>query len=98
MVNAVVPFLQVSGQQAIGPVRSQTLYASQPLWASMMSFVWLGETVGWQGWLGGSAFLAALLLAATAQPPSATTTTATTTSMLARKEEASNASATVTTQ
>ena len=69
MVNALVPFLQVGGQQAIGPSRAQTIYASQPLWAAMMSFVWLGETVGTQGLIGGGAFLGALFLAATAKPP-----------------------------
>ena len=69
MVNMLVPFLQVGGQQAIGPTRSQTIYASQPLWAAIMAYVWLGETVGVAGLVGGGAFLAALLLAATAQPP-----------------------------
>lgn len=69
VIHALVPFLQVTGQQMIGPTRSQTIYASQPLWASMMSFCILGETVGLQGLVGGSAFLVALLLAATAAPP-----------------------------
>lgn len=68
-VNAVAPFLQVGGQQAVGPTRAQTLYASQPLWASILSFVFLGETVGRQGFIGGAAFLSALFLAATAEPP-----------------------------
>jgi drug/metabolite transporter (DMT)-like permease len=68
-VNALAPFLQVGGQQAIGPTRAQTLYASQPLWAAIMSFVFLGETIGMQGLIGGSVFLAALFLAATADPP-----------------------------
>ena len=70
-VNAIAPFLQVGGQQAIGPTRAQTLYASQPLWASILSFIFLGETVGTQGFIGGFAFLCALFLAATADPPEA---------------------------
>jgi drug/metabolite transporter (DMT)-like permease len=69
IVNALVPFLQVTGQQIIGPTRSQTIYASQPLWASLMSFALLGEIVGFQGFVGGSAFLVALMLAATTEPP-----------------------------
>jgi drug/metabolite transporter (DMT)-like permease len=69
MVNAIVPFLQVGGQQAIGPTRSQTIYASQPLWAGIMSFVFLGETIGRNGAVGGTSFLAALFLAATAEAP-----------------------------
>jgi drug/metabolite transporter (DMT)-like permease len=68
-VNAVAPFLQVGGQQAVGATRAQTIYASQPLWAAMLSCILLGETVGLQGMIGGSAFLAALFLAATAEAP-----------------------------
>jgi drug/metabolite transporter (DMT)-like permease len=66
-VNMLAPFLQVGGQQAVGPTRAQTLYASQPLWAAMMAFVFQGETVGVQGMVGGGAFLSALFLAATAE-------------------------------
>jgi drug/metabolite transporter (DMT)-like permease len=68
-VNAVAPFLQVGGQQAVGATRAQTIYASQPLWAAMLSCIFLGETVGLQGMIGGTAFLAALFLAATAEAP-----------------------------
>jgi drug/metabolite transporter (DMT)-like permease len=68
-VNAIAPFLQVGGQQAVGPTRCQTIYASQPLWASILCFCFLGETVGPQGMIGGAAFLVALYLAATAEAP-----------------------------
>jgi len=68
-VNAVAPFLQVGGQQAVGPTRCQTIYASQPLWAGIMGFLVFGETIGWQGLVGGTAFLTALFLAATTQAP-----------------------------
>jgi drug/metabolite transporter (DMT)-like permease len=68
-VNAVAPFLQVGGQQAVGPTRCQTIYASQPLWAGIISFLWLGETVGLEGLAGGLAFMVALFLAATAEAP-----------------------------
>jgi drug/metabolite transporter (DMT)-like permease len=68
-VNAAAPYLQVGGQQAVGPARAQVLYASQPLWAAVLSLVFLGETVGTQGLLGGSAFLAAMMLAATSEVP-----------------------------
>jgi len=65
-VNAVAPFLQVRGQQIVGPTKCQTIYASQPLWAAALSFLFLGETLGWYGITGGGAFLVALALAATA--------------------------------
>ena len=65
-VNGIAPFLQVGGQQAVGPSRAQVIYASGPLWAALLSWALLGETVGPQGLLGGSAFIAAVLLAASA--------------------------------
>jgi drug/metabolite transporter (DMT)-like permease len=69
VVNAVAPFLQVGGQQAVGPARAQILYASQPLWAAVISWAVLHETVGYMGALGGTLFLLAIYLAATADSP-----------------------------
>eukprot|EP01083_Nonionella_stella_P192120 710490_1 len=68
-VNAVAPFLQVSGQQAVGASRAQVVYASQPLWASLLSWIMLKETLGHDGMMGGSLFLVAIALAATAESP-----------------------------
>ena len=68
-VNCLAPFLQVSGQQAVGPARAQILYASQPLWASIMGFFLLNEQFGYEGILGGTAFLSAMFLAATSEVP-----------------------------
>ena len=68
-VNCLAPYLQVSGQQAVGPARAQILYASQPLWAAIMSFFLLGELFGTEGMIGSSAFLGAMFLAATAEMP-----------------------------
>ena len=72
VVNAVAPFLQVGGQQIVGPTKCQTIYASQPLWAAGLSFVFLGERLGLSGMVGGSAFLIALALAATAETSTST--------------------------
>jgi drug/metabolite transporter (DMT)-like permease len=66
MVNALATFLQVGGMQAIGPTRAQTIFASQPLWSSILAYAFLGETIGVQGALGASALLVALYLAITA--------------------------------
>lgn len=68
-VNGVAPYLQVSGQQAVGPARAQILYASQPLWAALLGFFLLGERFGTEGYVGGAAFLGAMFLAATAESP-----------------------------
>jgi drug/metabolite transporter (DMT)-like permease len=71
IINAIVPFLQVSGQQTVGASRAQVVYASQPLWASILSFTLLGETLGENGLKGGFLFLAAIFLAASAESPDA---------------------------
>jgi drug/metabolite transporter (DMT)-like permease len=72
IVNALATFLQVGGMQAVGPTRAQTIFASQPFWASILNFIFLGEVVGVQGFIGGGAFLGALFLAATAKPSDST--------------------------
>ena len=69
IVNALATFLQVGGMQSVGPTRAQTIFASQPLWASILNFVFIGEIMGTQGFVGGGAFLGALFLAATAEAP-----------------------------
>ena len=69
IVNALATFLQVGGMLAVGPTRAQTIFASQPLWAAVLNFFFLGEIMGAQGFLGGGAFLLALFLAATAEAP-----------------------------
>lgn len=68
-VNALATFLQVGGMQSVGPTRAQTIFASQPLWAASLNYVFLGEVLGLSGFVGGGAFLAALGLAATADIP-----------------------------
>jgi drug/metabolite transporter (DMT)-like permease len=55
--------------QAVGPTRAQTIFASQPLWAAMLNFAFIGEVMGAQGFVGGGAFLGALVLAATGEAP-----------------------------
>ena len=75
IVNALATFLQVGGMQAVGPTRAQTIFASQPLWASIMNYVLLGAVMGVQGFVGGGAFLGALFLAATADAPVPTVAT-----------------------
>ena len=69
IVNALATFLQVGGMQAVGPTRAQTIFASQPLWASLMNFFFLGDVMGPQGLVGGGSFLGALFLAATSDGP-----------------------------
>lgn len=51
--------------------QAQVLYASQPLWAALLSLLFLHETVGLEGVAGGTLFLTAVFLAATAEAPDA---------------------------
>ena len=56
-------------QQAVGATRAQVIYASQPLWAALISLCLLGETLGREGLYGGLFFLIAIFLAASAKVP-----------------------------
>jgi drug/metabolite transporter (DMT)-like permease len=69
IVNGVVPYLQVGAQQAVGPARAQIVYASQPIWAGILAYLCLGETLGVYGGFGAVLFVAAIGLAATAPSP-----------------------------
>ena len=68
-INAIAPFLQVGGQQAVGATRAQVVYASQPLWAALLSLCLLGETLGKNGLIGGGMFLSAMFIASTTETP-----------------------------
>ena len=68
-INAVAPFLQVGGQQAVGATRAQVIYASQPLWAALLSLCLLGETLDERGLIGGTLFLSAMFIASKTELP-----------------------------
>lgn len=69
VINAVAPFLQVGGQQAVGATRAQVIYASQPLWAALISLCLLGETLDQRGFIGGTLFLSAMFIASKTELP-----------------------------
>ena len=68
LVNAGASLLQVRAQNAIGATTAQVVYATQPLIAALLSYVFLNETVGPTGAFGGALFLGALFLAGRPEP------------------------------
>lgn len=65
VINGFATYLQVNAMNSVGPTRAQTVFASTPLWSAFLAYLFLGETIGVQGAIGGMAFLGALVLAAT---------------------------------
>ena len=63
LVNAGASLVQVRGQNAIGPTTCQVVYATQPLMAAVLSYVFLHEEIGLIGLAGGALFMGALFLA-----------------------------------
>lgn len=63
LVNAGASLLQVRGQNAIGPTTCQVVYATQPLVAAVLSYLFLKENIGPFGLAGGALFMSALYLA-----------------------------------
>jgi len=65
VINGLATYLQINAMNAVGPTRAQLVFASTPLWSALLAYLFLGETIGVQGAIGGLAFLFALFLAAT---------------------------------
>jgi drug/metabolite transporter (DMT)-like permease len=45
--------LQGLGQRTISATHANVLLAMEPLWAALLSWLWLGEQLGWHVWVGG---------------------------------------------
>lgn len=52
MVSAASSWMQTMGQKAVPASEAAILYAAQPLWASVIATLFLGETLGGTGMLG----------------------------------------------
>lgn len=75
--SALSGWAQTQGQQGVPASEAVVIYASQPLWASGLAALVLGESFGPRGLAGGALIIAATLLASrkgkgddeAAQPP-----------------------------
>eukprot|EP00871_Galdieria_phlegrea_P004091 jgi/Galph1/4683/GphlegSOOS_G3406.1 len=63
-ISGLSTLLQTIGQKTVRPSDAAVIYSTQPLWASLFSFLWLHETFQNSDWMGallilGGAFLSA---------------------------------------
>ena len=62
MATAVTTWTQVVAQRALAATEVAIVYTLEPLFATVFSFLWLGEQLGQRGLLGAAIVLAATLL------------------------------------
>lgn len=55
-------WLQLHCQPKVGPTRTALIFASEPVFAALFSFLWFGERLGVPGWAGGGLILAGVLI------------------------------------
>ena len=59
--TALTTWAQSVGQRSVPPTTANLLYSSQPIWAALFSYSFLGESLGPQTVLGSSILLGAIL-------------------------------------
>lgn len=57
VTSAFTSWLQTIGQQSVPATTASAIYALDPLWGCLFAFLWLGEVLGPQGWLGCAVLL-----------------------------------------
>lgn len=62
MSSAVSGWAQTKGQQGVPPSEAVVIFATQPLWASALAALVLGESFGLKGFAGGALIIVATLL------------------------------------
>jgi drug/metabolite transporter (DMT)-like permease len=55
-------WLQLRCQPQVGPTRTALIFASEPVFAALFSYLWFGEQLGVLGWAGGGLILAGMLI------------------------------------
>lgn len=55
-------WLQLRCQPKVGPTRTALVFASEPVFAALFSYLWFGERLGIWGWVGGGLILAGVLV------------------------------------
>lgn len=63
MTSAVSGWAQTRGQQGVPASEAVVIFATQPLWASALAAIVLGESFGPRGFAGGALIVAATLIA-----------------------------------
>ena len=54
--------LMALGQKTVSASEAAIVYALEPVFAALFAWVWIGETLGWRGWIGGAFIVGAMVL------------------------------------
>lgn len=65
VVSAATSWMQTKGQEAVPASEAAILYAAQPLWASVIATLLLGETLGINGMFGAGMIVAGTIVSST---------------------------------
>lgn len=65
VVSAATSWMQTKGQEAVPASEAAILYAAQPLWASVIATVLLGESLGISGMFGAGMIVAGTIVSST---------------------------------
>ncbi len=60
--TAGTTLLMALGQKAVSASEAAIVYALEPVFAALFAWVWIGETLGVRGWLGGALIVGAMVL------------------------------------
>lgn len=60
--------MQTFGQRDVDAAQAAVIYALEPVFAVVFSYLWLGESVGPRGWIGGALVVAATLISQYSPP------------------------------
>ncbi|MDX2004044.1 MAG: EamA family transporter [Meiothermus sp.] len=62
VASAFCVWLQAVGQRTVPASEAAVIYTLEPVYAALLAMAFLGERLGWQGWLGGALILGATLV------------------------------------
>lgn len=62
LATALTTWLQTLGQGHVAATEAAIIYTLEPVWATLFAFVFLGQSLGWQGLLGASLVVVATLV------------------------------------
>ena len=68
LATALTTYLQTVGQRSVSATKANVIYSSQPIWASLFSFLFLHETITATNAMGAVLLCLAVFLAANETP------------------------------
>jgi len=61
-------WLQAAGQKYVPAARAAVVYTMEPVWAVLFAYLVRGQSMGWQGFLGGGIIIAAAVMCTRPRP------------------------------